>query len=600
VQDAKEEVRARLRIEDVIGEYVQLKRAGRYWRGLSPFTNEKTPSFFVTPEKDIWHDFSSGQGGDIFSFIMKVEGLDFRAALEFLAAKAGVDLSQYSDRYDRSAGDKKRRFIEANGAALRYFQREMIKNRAALDYIFGGRGLIKETVLDWGIGYAPEGGGLIKFLLRKGFKDVEIRGAGLASSRGYEMFRGRMMIPLRDGQGQVVGFTGRIIADGQPKYLNTPATLIYDKGRQVFGLSHSKEAIRAAKNVVIVEGNLDVITSHQAGVKNVVATSGTALTTEHLRSLGRLTRDVRLCFDSDAAGIKATERAIDLAEPLDLKLSVVEVVGAKDPDELIKKAGVEKWKAAIKNARPAVQWLIDQYSRTQNLATADGKKVLTGKVLPVIAKLRDPVEREFYLKQLSQTVDVSLNALMEKLGMNRTPTARRVKLRPVKTQKTAAVSRRDANYLIERILAIAQSQPELATILKNLPDTYLTETTARVKYFLLNPKSVEPDQTLTDKLAELEIVAAQETAAAGQSQSQPRELLLEYLRQLEIVQLDRRREKLAREFAAATDNGKRKLINGALNALNKTLRDLKSSGASDDFGGLRELWAGRKLGAVLK
>ncbi|MDR0957234.1 MAG: DNA primase [Candidatus Nomurabacteria bacterium] len=362
MNDAKEEVRSKLAIEDVIGEYVQLKRSGRYWRGLSPFTNEHTPSFFVTPERDIWHDFSSNKGGDIFSFVMEVEGLDFFGALELLAKKAGVDLTRYDKKAPRDLGQRKNRVIEMNNIATNYFMHEMTKSQTAMEYIFKKRGLMKATVLEWGIGFAPENSGLKNALLARKFAEQEIREAGLIGARGGEMFRSRMTIPLRDSQGQIVGFTGRIIGDGEPKYLNTPATIVYDKGRQVFGLNFAKNAIRKEDFVVLVEGNLDVISSYQAGVKNIVACAGTALTRDHLKSLGRLSHNIRLCFDGDRAGIAATERAIILAEPLELKLSVISFDIAKDPDEIITKFGAEKWLEVItKNTLPAVEWVIKKY-----------------------------------------------------------------------------------------------------------------------------------------------------------------------------------------------------------------------------------------------
>ncbi len=419
MNDAKEEVRSRLAIEDVISEYVQLKRSGRYWRGLSPFTNEKTPSFFVTPERDIWHDFSSNQGGDVFSFIELVEGVNFREALEILARKAGVDLSQFDQHAPRDLAARKNRILEMNQLAVNYFQREMTKNPVAMEYIFKKRGLTKEVVMEWQIGYAPESSRLKTLLTTKKFSEKEIRDAGLIGGRGGEMFRSRMMIPLRDGQGQVVGFTGRIIGGGEPKYLNTPATILYDKGRQVFGLNFAKNAIRNEDFSVIVEGNLDVISSHQAGVKNVVACAGTALTRDHLKSLSRLSRNVRLCFDGDRAGVVATERAIALAEPLELKLSIVDwsdfgfgissdvqtssqakTTTPKDPDEIVTKFGADIWREIItNNTTPAVEWVIKKYAAQEDLATADGKKELTTRALKLIKNLHDAVEVEFYLKQ---------------------------------------------------------------------------------------------------------------------------------------------------------------------------------------------------------
>ena len=418
MQDAKEEVRARLNIEDVVGEYVQLKRAGRNFKGLSPFTNEKTPSFTVSPEKHIWHDFSSGKGGDVFSFVMQVEGLDFRGALEHLARKAGVDLSLFDSKQSGEIAAKKRRQIEANELACRYFQQSLLKNRHALEYVFKQRGLSKEIVHEFRIGYAPdEGEAVVRFLMKKGFSKKELSEAGLTNRFGGDIFRGRMTVPLMDPAGQVIGFTGRIIIDDPkaPKYLNTPQTLIYDKSRHVFGLSQAKESIRKQEFSVIVEGNLDVVSSHQAGVKNVVASAGTALTEWHLKSLARLSHDVRLSFDADKAGLAATERAIPIAQAVGVELSIVTLPdGAKDPDELIQQ-DVEAWKRVTNDSEPVVDWVLRQYSTRVDMTSAAGKRRFTTEGIAVVSKLTDAVEQEHYLKLIADMTQTSLDAVRAKM-----------------------------------------------------------------------------------------------------------------------------------------------------------------------------------------
>lgn len=422
MQDAKEEVRSRLNIEDVIGEYVQLRRAGRNWKGLSPFSNERTPSFVVSPDKQIWHDFSSNKGGDVFSFVMEVEGLDFRQTLELLARKAGVDMSQFAGQNSNDLSKKKQRLLSALSLAANYYQHSLLKNPHALQYVFKKRGLSKQVVQDFRIGYAPQAqSALFDFLKKKGFDERTIRDAGLLGSRGnHDMFRGRMMVPLSDGQGQIVGFTARLIDDNPkaPKYINTPQTLLYDKGRQVFGLHLAKEAIRKADYAVVVEGNLDVVSSHQAGIKQVVATAGTAMTEAHLKSLSRLTNNIRLSFDGDAAGIAATERAIDIAQNVGVRLSIVSLPdGIKDPDEAIQK-DPQIWISAIEKPTDAVDWLISQYAARFDPTSAEGKRQITTKALQVIAKLQDPVEQEHYMRVLSDTTGASMQAIARKLAGN--------------------------------------------------------------------------------------------------------------------------------------------------------------------------------------
>ena len=418
MQDAKEEVRARLNIEDVVGEYVQLKRAGRNFKGLSPFSGERTPSFFVSPDKHIWHDFSSNKGGDVFSFVMEMEGMDFRDALEHLARKAGVDLSMYDTKGSQEIARRKKRLLEAHDLAANYYQHSLLKNQHALDYVIKKRGLNKQIVQDFRIGYAPDSGdALVRFLVSKGFTKHELADAGLTNRFGGDMFRGRMTVPLMDGSGQVIGFTARIIKDdpNAPKYLNTPQTLLYDKGRHVFGLSQAKESIRTSDYAVVVEGNLDVVSSHQAGVRMVVATAGTAMTEHHLKALSRLSHNVRLAFDGDKAGIQATERAIGIAQAVGVELTIISLPGdAKDPDELIQQDPA-LWQQAIDRSEPVLDWILKQYSSRYDMTSASGKRAFSTAAITVVRTLKDAVEREHYLKEIARYIDTTYDTLITKL-----------------------------------------------------------------------------------------------------------------------------------------------------------------------------------------
>lgn len=424
--EAKEEVRSRLDIVDVIGEYVRLTRAGRSYKGLSPFTQEKTPSFFVSPEKQIWHCFSTNKGGDIFSFVMEVEGLDFRGALDLLARKAGVDLAQFQQG-DGSFGKKKERLYAALELASRFFQQSMVRSKTAQAYIFKHRQLNKQTVQQFGIGYAPDTQDtLTNLLLKRGYTERELLDAGLSARRQRglgDLFRSRMMIPLRDPQGRTVGFTGRLIGDNPraPKYLNTPQTILYDKSRHVFGLDLAKEAIRAHDYTVLVEGNVDVLSSHQAGFGQVVATAGTALTDQHLKTLKRFTPFVRLCFDADKAGVLATERAIPIAQAVGVSLSIVTLpADIKDPDELLQEKP-DLWQQAIEQPKDALEWVIDYYKTAIGTKTAAEKGTVSGKALALIASVHDPVQIEHYTHYLATALGVSERALNAKFTQTKKP-----------------------------------------------------------------------------------------------------------------------------------------------------------------------------------
>ena len=451
--DAKEEIRSRLNIEDVIGEYVELKRAGRSYKGLSPFTGEKTPSFFVSPEKNIWHDFSSNKGGDVFAFVMEAEGMDFRQAMEFLARKAGVDLSEYQSASAKKRNAYKKRLLAANELAARYFQQSLLRSQQAIEYVFKQRGLSRQTVQNFQIGYAPDSGAaLLAALEKRGFTKREINDAGLLNRYGKDLFRGRMMVPLMDQGGQVIGFIGRIIGNvpNAPKYLNTPQTLLYDKGRHIFALSQAKEAIRKSGFVVMVEGNLDVVSSHQAGVAQTVATAGTSMTENHLKAVKRLTSDVRLCYDSDKAGVAATERSIELASHEGVELTIISLPdGAKDPDELIK-SSVQAWREAVTRNEPAVEWVLRQHAGRCDLDTAVGRRTFTTAALRVVRGLADPVEREYYIKRIAAMSHTSEEAVRQKLAGE--PVKKRT-FKPV-VANTSIIKNKQA-MLEDNILALA-------------------------------------------------------------------------------------------------------------------------------------------------
>ncbi len=475
MNDARDEIKARISIEDLAGEYLELKRTGRNFKALSPWTNERTPSFIISPDKQIWHDFSSGKGGDIFGFIMEVEGMNFREALEFLARKAGVEIETFDSKRSREISEKKERLRKILQISANFYQHMLVRNKEALNYVFKNRKLSKEIVQEFKIGFAPNTQKMLtNFLLKKGFAMSDIRDAGLLNRFGGDIFRNRMVIALQDSGGSPVGFTGRIIKDepNAPKYLNTPQTLLYDKSSNIFGLSQAKNEIRKAGFVVVVEGNMDVISSHQAGVKNVVATAGTAMTVHHLKALGRFSNDVRLCFDSDQAGISATERAISLGQQAGVELSIITLnqsAGeAKDPDELIQK-DLELWKDSISKPQPAIEWIFDQYEKRLNIATAVGKKEFSTIALKLVENLNDPVEKDFYIEQISKRIGISKTTLLGKFDE---------KPRPVKPKRRIKIEKTDEKFVDEYIyeddlLALAIKEQKLAEMLTDLQDGIL-------------------------------------------------------------------------------------------------------------------------------
>lgn len=482
--DAVEEIKSRLNIEDVVAEYVELKRAGRNFKGLSPFSNERTPSFIVSPEKGIWHDFSSGRGGNVFSFVMEMEGLDFKEALELLARKANVDLGQFRGNRGSGNAQVKERLYAANELAAKFYQVQFSKNQMALEYVFNKRKFTKETALSFQLGYSPNNGSaLIEFMKKHDFTEKELTQAGLTAKhyRGgiQDMFRGRLQVALHDQQGRVIGFTARQLDDdpNAPKYLNTPQTLLYDKSRHVYGLHLAKDTLRRDKFAVLVEGNLDVIASHQAGIQNVVATAGTALTEQHLKTISRFTGDLRLAFDQDKAGLAATERAIPIASKIGVRLNIVTIPEGKDPDELIKK-DPKLWEQAIGEPAYAIDWLISQYATRLDLEKAPDKREFSDVTLAVVRQLPDSVEQDHYVRKIADILHVDPAAITSKL--NDKPVVRPSRKQTTRPEVVIDKQALERKKLQDQILALILMRPGLREFAGNMREELLLEEPAQV------------------------------------------------------------------------------------------------------------------------
>ncbi len=407
-----DDIKSRLTVEDVVGGYVNLQRSGSYFKALSPFQVEKTPSLIVTPGKQIWKDFSSGRGGDIFSFVQAIEGVEFVEALEILAAKAGLDPADYRRQpADPAAAAKRRALRQALELAADFYQQNLLKAIIAGDpaaQYYKRRGLNRETCDNFRVGYAlPTWQSLVDHLKKYRVAEETLIEAGLAkktpSGNWRDQFVDRLIVPLLDNQGKIIGFVGRLIDDRRkaPKYINSPQSLLYNKSQHIFGYSQAKSEIGRAGYTVVVEGNLDVLTAHQAGYRTVVATAGTALTADHFKVLSRLASEVRLAFDGDRAGLKATERAISLAAQTSASLMVIPLPAGQDPDDLIRQSP-SQWQQLYESPQAALDWLYDQYRGRLDLGTAAGKRRLTDAMLAVIGHLNDPVEVDHYLAKLTE------------------------------------------------------------------------------------------------------------------------------------------------------------------------------------------------------
>lgn len=416
------EIKSKLPLIDVVGETVALKRAGSAYKGLCPFHAEKTPSFIVTPDRESWRCFGCGEGGDIFTFLMRRDGIDFREALSRLAEKAGVELSAQSAKEDRH----RRRLREALEAAIAWYREVLLQapQAEAARLYLAERGLGEETLDRFGVGYAPTTwDALTRRLISRGFNNDELIGAGLASpsNRGgvIDKFRGRIIIPIRDASGRAVGLGGRIMPGAEgPKYLNSPAGPLFDKSHTLYGLDLAKAAIRREKLTVIVEGYTDVMAAHQAGFTNVVASLGTALTRGQIELATRYADAIALAYDVDLAGEAATQRGLleELGPDQSVsKVRVVRIPAGKDPDELIRN-DPEAWRTAVAGAKPVIEYFMERTAADVDLDSISGKRELTGRALALLKRVGDPVERSLYLQRLARLVNVEERVLLEALA----------------------------------------------------------------------------------------------------------------------------------------------------------------------------------------
>lgn len=429
-----EEIKNRLDIVDFINSHVPLKRAGANFAARCPFHNEKTPSFTVSRAKQLWYCFGACQeGGDIFKFLMKMEGLEFVEALKILADKAGVELP----KYDKQAESRKNTLIAVLKAAQEFYAAQLRQSAgAAAGAYLKKRGLTDEVINRFGLGYAPDGWDALTLAFRDKFKAEDIFAAGLTIKRArnhndphspqpltynafYDRFRHRIMFPIRDIHGNTVGFTSRLLDENRKegKYVNTPETPVYSKGRALYGLDLAREAIRKMDYAILVEGNMDVIACHQFGCANTVAASGTALTADQVRFIKRYTENLKVCFDADAAGETATARGIDIAraEGMQVKIVVIPAECGKDPDECIRKDRAS-WERAMREARDIMEYRIEKARARFDLKGARGLSQFVNAVLREMIKIPDLVEQHFWVKRVADMARLDEKIIHEQLG----------------------------------------------------------------------------------------------------------------------------------------------------------------------------------------
>jgi DNA primase len=421
--DHVEEIKAKLNIVDLVSNYIELKKAGRNWRGLCPFHKEKTPSFMVSPEKGIAYCFSCRKGGDIFAFIQELEGMDFPQAVEFLAEKAHVVIED-TGKTNRMPKNEKQKLMLLLKEATQFF-REQIQQGEEGERVrayIEERGLTSKDQEDFLLGYAPKSGkALVQHLLKKGFHaaDMDRTGVVVGKTIGrdevYDRFHGRIIYPLCSDQGEVIAFAGRIFGEGEPKYLNSPETSLYHKRKLLYGMHLAKQKIKEKGYALIVEGYMDVIACHRAGIEEVVGVSGTALTEEHVQLLKRYTDTVYFCFDEDSAGRNATIRSFETAARAQMMVKVVRVPGGKDPDEVIK-TDPSAFLQAITEATPFLTYYLSYLEKLYTIGTPEGKKIVSHGFFTALRNVQNVIEQEHYLSLLADTIKTNPQRVFHEYG----------------------------------------------------------------------------------------------------------------------------------------------------------------------------------------
>lgn len=515
-----QELKMKTDIEDVISTYVTLKRRGATLVGLCPFHNEKTPSFTVYPATQSFYCFGCGAGGDAITFLKKIENLDYLDAVKTLAQRAGLQMPQ--EGFDDSLSKRRRRILEMNREAARFYHSVLLSPEGKVGYdYYIGRALSAATINHFGLGFAPnQWDALLKHMRAKGYQPAELVDAGLArkGQKGYyDNFRNRVMTPIIDVRGNVIAFGGRVLDDSKPKYINTGDTLVYKKTNELFALNFAKDSKEDA--LILCEGYMDVIAMHQAGFTNAVAGCGTALTTEQVRLISRYAKEVILTYDADEAGQKALQKAMTLFDQTDVKVRIPALVGGKDPDEIIRTYGRDKFKGMLEGASNETEFRLLALRRQYNLATTQGKIDFIGGALQILATL-PPVEQDLYVSRLSeelgverQNMKVQLQDLVARQGNRREKREfkRIVQENMRKTARETMATEASLRKLRaeDRLISLLLRYPDCSRLCKDFDPQWLTPGFAQRVFTLILQRLENGDGTelmdLRDRLTDDEM-----------------------------------------------------------------------------------------------
>ncbi len=549
-----QDIKDRLDIAEVISSYIPIKKSGVNFKAVCPFHNEKTASLMISPSKQIWHCFGCGEGGDVFGFVMRYENLEFRDALKILAEKAGVTLPQYSGK-SGAEKDVAEQLVRINAFAAEFYSRLLWSKQGeeALAYL-RNRGLTDDTIKQWQLGYAlNDFHALEKALISKNVKIDLLVQAGVSvkneTGQVYDRFRDRITFPVTNYQGNVVGFSARSLKEtSEAKYINSPETEIYNKSKILFGLSKAKDAIRKQSEVILVEGQLDVISSHQAGFTNVVASSGTALAEPQLVILGRLTKNLKFCFDEDAAGAIATKRAAGMALLQGFQIKILVLGGGKDPDELIRK-DKSLWQKAIETSPRLLDYYIEQGLTKHSAGSLELSQYASQTLIPLLKFIPDILERDHYVKKISDDYVIKEQTIRQKLERIDEPV---LTVAPQQAGAPALI-----NLLEKEVLGALLQYPELFSLVKTELDLkdFMSSQIRKLLTALLSDSSL-PEEPETETLAKEAqfMVESELDSFDGNEEALLRQLQKSFY-MLKLAGVRRQQEQISREIKQAEAGG---------------------------------------------
>ncbi len=588
-----EEIKIKTDIVSIIGERIELKKAGRNYKAPCPFHGEKTPSFMVSPELQIFKCFGCGEAGDVYSFLEKYEGMEFPEALKYLADRAGVKL----EKTGFSESSEKEKLIEINTQALRFYNYLLLEHpvaQKALDYLINERGLKKETIQEFQLGYSPESSYSLKSFLvdKKKFLPSDIEKAGIGLVRGnnlYDRFNGRVIFPLFDHRGNPIGFSGRVLPWDKRetgKYINSPETPLYHKSNVLYGLNLTRSFIKKKKVAIVVEGELDLISSWQAGIKNVVAIKGSALTEEQVRLLSRFAPKFILALDSDVAGDAAARRGLKVAGDIGIEVKVAKITGYKDPDDAAR-GNIESYKNDLIKSEGIYDFLIDSVFSRVNSVTGGGKSKISKEIIPILGEISDKIVQSHYANLVARRLGVPLEAVTEELEKIGKPETQKVEEKS--EEKDKGKTKRD--LLEERYMALAfQSDPAILVSGKSsdliiqplnirLVEEYIKFVTK--KKFDISVFGASLPAELFKGFSEIVLTNAQNTSEKTDEIKRELELIE---KELKILSVKEKLKLLASQMRETEEKGDSKKLLKAQNEFNKLAKTLSGYEAEDGGG----------------